>query len=99
LLGWYQGKGNTVELLMKEENDRWVLKQRSGGAIVAKGKILQTINPNVSYVARVAYDGTNFQVSIDGVLLLTLPAGAPASGTIGFQSKNTTGSFGYIQVN
>lgn len=99
LLGWYQGKGDTVELLMKEENDRWVLKQRSGGAIVAKGKILQTIAPNVSYVARIAYDGTNFQVSIDGVLLLTLPAGAPASGTIGFQSKNTTGRFGYIQVN
>jgi hypothetical protein len=99
LLGWYQDKNNSVELLMKEENDRWVLKQRSGGAIVAKGKILQTIDPNVSYVARVAYDGTNFQVSIDGVLLLTLPAGAPASGTIGFESKNTTGSFGYIQVN
>jgi hypothetical protein len=99
LLGWYQDKNNTVELLMKEENDRWVLKQRSGGAIVAKGKILQTIDPNVGYVARIAYDGTNFQVTIDGVLLLSLPAGAPASGTIGFQSKNTTGSFGYIQVN
>lgn len=99
LLGWYQDKNNTVELLMKEENDRWVLKQRSGGAVVAKGKILQTIDPNVSYVTRITYDGTNFQVTIDGALLLTLPAGAPASGTIGFESKNTTGSFGYIQVN
>ncbi len=99
LLAWYQTKTETVELMMKEESDRWVLKQRSGDLVVAKAKILQTIDPNVNYVARISYDGTNFQVTIDGVLLLTLPAGAPASGTVGFQAKGTTGSFGYIQIN
>jgi hypothetical protein len=35
---------------------------------------------------------------VDDVLLLTLPDGASASGTVGFQVKSTTGTFGSINV-
>lgn len=100
LMGWYQDKRNTVELLMKEESDRWILKQRSAGGIVAKMKALLTIDPNVVYKVNIQFDGTNFQVSIDDVLIMTMPKapGTSPSGTTGFQVKSTTGSFDEISV-
>jgi hypothetical protein len=100
MLGWYIDKQNTMELLFKEENDKIVLKQRSNGKIVTKAKGLITLNPNVSYIVRVAFDGTIFTVIVDNTPLFTLtPAEPVPSGTIGFQAKGTTGSFGYITVN
>lgn len=98
LLVWYQAKKDTVEVMMKEETDRWVVKQKSGGGVVAKGKAQSTILPNTDYVVRITYNGSQFQLFVDNVLLLTLPAGASANGTVGFQSKATTGSFGNITV-
>ncbi len=100
LLGWYIDKKNTIELLMKEENDKWIVKHRSNGSIVAKGKGFATILPNVSYNVELSFDGTNFVLRVDGNVLVTLPAATSVpSGTVGFQAKNTTGSFGYILVN
>lgn len=100
MLGWYKDKQNTMELLFKEENDKIVLKQRANGAIVTKNKGSITLDPNVSYQVRVAFDGTIFSVYVDNALLFTLTPAAPVlSGTIGFQVKGTTGSFGYITVN
>ncbi len=97
LLAWYQAKRVTVEVMMKEETDRWVVKQKFG-VVVAKGKAQSTILPNSDYLVRITYNGSQFQLFIDNVLLLTLPAGTAANGTVGFQSKATTGSFGSIQV-
>jgi hypothetical protein len=97
---FYVDKRNKVELLMKENNDRWVLKQRINQTIVAKGKGIATIDPNVFYDVIINYDGTTFTVSVDGTTLITLPAGgAVPTGTVGYQVKNTTGSFGDICVN
>ncbi len=97
---FYIDKRNKVELLAKENTDRWVLKQRIYQTIGAKGKAIATIDPNVVYDAIISYDGTTFTVSIDGTTLITLPAGgAVPIGTVGFQVKNTTGSFGDICVN
>jgi hypothetical protein len=99
LLGWYIDKKNTVEVLMKEENDKWVVKQRSG-KVVSKGKGLATIEPNVNYNVEIRFDGTNFELRVDGNLLATVPAKAAVpSGTVGYAVKNTTGNFGYILVN
>jgi hypothetical protein len=48
----------------------------------------------------VGFDGTQFSVSINGTPLITLvPVGIVPTGTVGFQSKSATGSFGYINVN
>jgi glucose/arabinose dehydrogenase len=100
LLGWYIDKNNRIELLMKEEKDVWVLKQRSGGSIIAKAKASATIDPNVAYAVVVSFDGTQFTVTINGNPLITLtPKGTVPSGTVGFQAKDTTGFFDYIIVN
>lgn len=102
MLGWYVDKKNTMELLMKEENERWVLKQRSNGSVVAKGKGIKTIDPNTAYIVRIVYTGTVFQVFVDDLQtpLFTLnPAAAVPVGTVGFETKNTTGKFDYITVN
>jgi hypothetical protein len=97
---FYVDKRNKLELLMKENNDRWVLKQRINQTIVAKGKGIATIDPNVFYDVVINYDGTTFTVSVDGTTLITLPAGgAVPTGTVGYQIKNTTGSIGDICIN
>lgn len=100
LLAWFLDKDNKIELLMKEESERWVLKQYSGGAVVAKMKALQTIDPNVDYKVEIQFDGTNFEVFNDDVLIITMPkaSGTSPSGTVGFQVKSTTGIFDEISV-
>ena len=100
LLGWYQDKNNTMELLIKEENDKIILRQRAGGRIVKKVAAAHiTINPNISYRFKVAFDGTQFDVSMDGNHLIALtPAGTVPTGTVGFAVKNTIGTFGSITV-
>ncbi|HSP06050.1 MAG TPA: hypothetical protein VLR94_02685, partial [Acidobacteriota bacterium] len=93
-------KLNLVELMMKEESNRWILKQRINKKIVAKAKFVSTIDPNVFYTARIRYDGTNFIASIDGVDVITLaPVGPVTGGSVGFKVKRTTGTFQYIHVN
>jgi hypothetical protein len=96
---WYVDKKNTFELVMKENNDRWILKQRAGGVVVGKAKGLSTIDPNVDYNVELSYDGTDVKVKIDGVQLISYsPVGTIPAGTIGYTVKATTGSFNYIQI-
>lgn len=94
--GWYQDKDNFVEVLMKEEQDKWVIKQIANGVIVAKTKASAVILPNVFYDVKVTFGGTQFTLFVDGVSLVTLNAGATASGTVGYRVKKTTGRFGNI---
>ena len=99
-LGWFVNNQTYVELMMKEGNDRWILRQRSAGSVVAKKNFQQTIEPNVSYEVEVNYDGVDFEVFVDGVSILTMVPGAPVlNGTVGFQSRNGTGMFAEIEVN
>jgi hypothetical protein len=98
MYGWYVDKKNNVELLIK--GNKVVLKQRINGNVVAKGKAVVQIDPNVIYAMRVTYNAGQFAVSVDGNTLFTLaPAGAVPNGTVGFAVKNTTGRFAYIAVN
>jgi len=100
LMHHFIDKSNTIELLMKEETDRWIIKQRIGKKVVAKAKAQSTIDPNVFYTARITFDGTFYTVTIDGTSLMTLtPVGAVSGGTFGFKVKGTAGSFGYVLVN
>lgn len=100
LLAWYIDKKNDIELMMKQENGKWILKERSNGRIVAKAKGFAAITPNVLYQAVVSFDGLQFTVTIDGVQLMQLtPVAAVPSGTVGFSVKNTTAHFGEINVN
>lgn len=96
----YVNSANMVELMMREDKDLWILRQRIGKAVVAKVKTHQTIDPNTIYTARIDYDGTNYLVFVDGTQIMTLPAVGPVSGgTVGFGVKGTTGTFGSLVVN
>lgn len=100
LLGWYTDKKNSVQLLMKEGTDKWLLKQVSGGSVVAKAKFAAPIDPGTTYAVDLTFDGTSFRVSIDGVEHIVMTPGAPVtSGTVGFQCRSTTAAFDEITVN
>ncbi|MCI0616909.1 S8 family serine peptidase [bacterium] len=100
LLAWYLNKANTIELMMKQETGRWVLKQRVGKRIVAKQKAVSSISVGVVYNVVISFNGTQFDVSVDGSPLMSLtPVGTVPTGTVGFQVKSTTGQFGEISVN
>jgi hypothetical protein len=100
LMHHYIDKANTIELLMKEETDRWIIKQRIGKKVVTKAKVQSKIDPNIFYTARITFDGASYAVTIDGTPLMTLtPIGSISGGTVGFKVKGTTGSFEYVVVN
>ncbi|MCI0611424.1 putative Ig domain-containing protein, partial [bacterium] len=99
LLGWWVDKKNFVEILLKEGQDRLVLKLRINGSVVAKAKASVPLNANQTYTVKVEYQNSAFHIFIDGVEQITMPASPPASGTVGFLVKGTTGTFGMIEVN
>jgi N-acetylneuraminic acid mutarotase len=100
LLGWYVDKHNKVELMMKQESGKWVLKEISNGQTVAKGKGFGTILPNVFYDVKIDFDGTQFIVTVDGTEIFRVTAAAAVpSGTVGFQVRATTAQFGQVIVN
>lgn len=106
VLGWNQDKKNRVELLVFDDKDKIVLKQRFSGFVVAKQKSFQTVDPGVDYHVQIVHDGTTFQVFWDNgsTPAITLTSQAPSTGTVGFRVKSTTkasttGSFREILVN
>lgn len=99
LLGWYVDKKNTIEFLIKEPNDKILMKQRLGGAIVKKQSAQVSLSPNTKYLWSISFDGAQFVVALDSVTVMTfIPVGAVPAGTVGFQVKKTTSTFGSILV-
>jgi uncharacterized delta-60 repeat protein len=98
LLAFHQNKANTVELLMKEESDRWILKHRVNGRIVQKEKAISVIEPGVTYTVYLTFDGTQFTLTVDSETILTMPATAAPSGSVGYRVRNTTGTFEWLFV-
>lgn len=99
LLGWYQDRKNAIELVMNESSDKWILKERVGGRVVAKRKSSAMIDQNTYYLVRITFDGARFKVMINGAVLISLRAVAPHTGTVGFQTKGAAASFREIVVN
>ncbi|MCI0616573.1 hypothetical protein L0244_26645, partial [bacterium] len=65
-------KRNTLQLIIKENLDRAVLKFKVGGATVDKAKALFTFDPNTPYDISISYDGTTVTVSVNGSTLITM---------------------------
>ena len=87
LWGWYQNNQNFVELMMLEGTDKWKLKQHANGQIVAKGKSLQRIDPNVTYHVKFTYTGDRFLVDVNDIRIMEALTSTPASGTAGLAVK------------
>jgi hypothetical protein len=100
-LSWFQDKKNTLELIMDEAKDKWVLKRKLNGKLVNKLKAPRTIDPNQSYAVVMMFEGNSWRVFINGEFLFEIFdtfAGTP-SGTIGLKVRSTTGAMEYIHVN
>jgi len=99
LLTHYLNNKTNVEVMLKEEQDKVVLKQRSNGVLVLKKKSNFMIDPNTSYNVLLSYDGAMISLSIDGIALFNIPSvGSLPAATVGFQAINTTALFDEIRV-
>lgn len=99
LLAWYVDKGNLLEIMMREDADKWVIKLKLDAETLIKEKILAPILLHVDYQWFAMYDGSRILLFLDGTLSMTLFPSSPPQGTFGFQVKGGTGSFGEITVN
>jgi len=95
LIGWHEKKGTEIELQMRDDADRWLLRQRVDGKTVAIKAANGSIKPGRSYRAKMTFDGNVFQAFVDGRLMITMPKakGTLPYGTAGFMAKHTDGSY------
>jgi hypothetical protein len=99
LITHYVDKKNNIEVILSEEADKVVVKQRLNGRIFSKAKSSFTIDPNTSYDVHLSYDGSLLTLSINGTAVLSLsPVGNLPAATVGFKSVNTDAFFGDIRV-
>lgn len=85
--------------MFKEGANLIFLKQHSNGTVVKKQKTLIDLQPNVDYAVQVAFDGSQFKVTVDGVEKIVMtPVGKPPTGVPAFRVKNTVGTFGPVCV-
>ena len=84
--GWYQGASTNVELQVWDDKNRYVLRQLSGGTLVATRTVSRTVATNTNYHIKMQFDGVNFKVYVDNVLILTQAAGTTPAGRVGFRA-------------
>jgi hypothetical protein len=95
---WYQDKQNRIDILLKQESSKIILKQKVNGFTAQKMKASFNIIPNTFHHIKVSFDGTNFNLEVDGTSLITMPAAATPSGTLYFQVKQTTASIERVEI-
>ncbi len=98
IIGLFTDNDNKAEVIFKEEKDKVILKQFVDGATTKESAEDVLMEPNIPFDAEVSFDGSNFEVIVNGVSVLNVPAEGLFTGKVGFQVKNTTGSFGQITV-
>jgi hypothetical protein len=102
LLGWYQDKKNLLEVQLMPDRNKILAKQKSNGFLVAKSSAPLGISIGTTYHIKVVFTGTQFQILVDGIQILTINSGATPFGIVGFRLKSTAGaangSFGEIVV-
>ena len=99
VLGWYQNSKTYVELMLVPGKDKLQLKQRVNNMIIAKGKGTFVLDPGVTYQVQIAFNGTDFVVSMNGNMLFSVPAAASPTGTVGFRVKKASAKFDQISLN
>ena len=95
---WKQNRSNRVELSIREDTDKWKLKQLVNGRVVASKSKTFVVNPDTIYRIKLRYDGSKFQLWVDDTLLMSLESPLAPAGTAGFEVKNTSASFDYILI-
>ncbi|HEY7160258.1 MAG TPA: Ig-like domain-containing protein, partial [Acidobacteriota bacterium] len=101
MFGWYVDKKNTIELMMREDRDIWIFKDRFNGTVLSKVKVAQQILPNVIYNVRMSYDGNQIQIFVNDFqnpIITFVPSHAIGNGTIGLKVVNTDVNLQNISV-
>jgi hypothetical protein len=84
-------KRNTVQLILKPDIGKAVLKVKVGGVTITKNKAFVTLAPNTPYEFAISYDGTTVTATMDGTPIITLtPSATIPSGIVDIDSKNST---------
>jgi hypothetical protein len=84
-------KHNTLQLIIREDQDKAILKFKSGGVTIDKAKALFTFDPNTPYDISIGYDGTIVTVSVNGSTLITMTHSSNIlSGIVTVESKFQT---------
>lgn len=84
-------KQNTLQLIIKEDEDKAVLKFKRNGITYDKAKALFTFDPNTPYDISIAYSNFTVIVTVNGSLLITmLPYAGVPSGIVMIESKVQT---------
>ena len=92
ILGWFVDKRNLVEVRLMDDRNKVLLKQKVGGVTVAKGSSSQNISPATNYNLSISFNGTQFEVFLNGSSILTVPSSSPPFGNVGFRVKSISGS-------
>jgi hypothetical protein len=82
-------KKNALEVLIKVEQGRVVVKDRNG-SVLAKAKGLFTFTPNTPYQVVITYNGTTVDVTVNGTAVITgfAPTRTLPTANIGGAAKN-----------
>lgn len=93
LLAFYESKQNHVEVILMDDKDKVVLKQRYNREVIAKEKVHMDIDPDVDYLVRIIQvPGSYLQVELNGILLFEISDPLLLIGGVGFRVKSTTGT-------
>jgi parallel beta-helix repeat protein len=87
VIGWYQDGSDNVEVMFQDDSDKIQVIQKSAGQKVAKKSVSFPITPGANLHLLISYDGTNFNLTVNGSQILVLKAGAvpPAMGHVAFR--------------
>jgi hypothetical protein len=103
VFGWYQNSSTHVELQIQDDKNKYIFRQLSGGNVVRTRTVSRAIAANRYYKIKMLFDGSNFKVYVDGVLIMTVAPGITPAGRVGFRTwspnnQSKTSSFKGIVV-
>jgi hypothetical protein len=95
---WRQNSLNRVELSVREDTNKWKLKQLVNGKVEASKSKRFPLDPDTIYRIKIRYDGSKFELMVDDTLVMSLKSATPPAGSAGFGLKNTSGSFDFLVI-
>jgi hypothetical protein len=95
---WRQNAGNRVELSVREDTNKWKLRQWVNGKVIASKSKTFPLDPDTIYRIKIRYDGSKFKLWVDDTLVMSLNSNTPPAGSAAFELENTAGSFDYLLI-
>lgn len=98
LLGWFSDRKNTIEVVMKEDQDEFVLRQKKDGVILVKDTASFPIQIGLDYQLRVLYDGDRVKLQVNQQSIAKIKPVGRIFGSIGFETRKTVSRHNYVCI-